>query len=136
VSYLYLPEPGRISDTAVTWHLNFHTAVWTCMISLSVGSISDIPGLAGHHQHIAERKLQNYWVFGLFPSSGILETRKHDISETGSPSVLSWGGKITYEYQAEHKASFEEKMKNYVGTFHMCRCQAANTQFVSMETRQ
>jgi hypothetical protein len=23
-----------------------------------------------------------------------------------------------------------------VGTFHMCRCQAANTQFVSMETRQ
>jgi hypothetical protein len=25
---------------------------------------------------------QNYWVFGLFPSSGILETRKHDISAT------------------------------------------------------
>jgi hypothetical protein len=23
-----------------------------------------------------------------------------------------------------------------VGTFHMCLCQAANTQFVSMETRQ
>jgi hypothetical protein len=29
---------------------------------------------------------QNYWVFGLFPSSGILETRKHDVSETGSDS--------------------------------------------------
>jgi hypothetical protein len=27
---------------------------------------------------------QNYWIFGLFPSSGILETRKHDVSETGS----------------------------------------------------
>jgi hypothetical protein len=27
---------------------------------------------------------QNYWVFGLFPSSGILDTRKHDVSETGS----------------------------------------------------
>jgi hypothetical protein len=26
---------------------------------------------------------QNYWVFGLFASSGILETRKHDVSETG-----------------------------------------------------
>jgi hypothetical protein len=25
---------------------------------------------------------QNYWVFGLFSSAGILETRKHDISET------------------------------------------------------
>jgi hypothetical protein len=32
--------------------------------------------------------LQNYWVYGLFPSSGILETRKHDVSETGSLSVL------------------------------------------------
>jgi hypothetical protein len=32
--------------------------------------------------------IQNYWVFGLYPSSGILETRKHDVSETGSVSVL------------------------------------------------
>jgi hypothetical protein len=24
---------------------------------------------------------QNYWVFGLFPAYGILETRKHDILE-------------------------------------------------------
>jgi hypothetical protein len=32
---------------------------------------------------------QNYWVFRLFPSSGILETRKHDISETGSVSEIS-----------------------------------------------
>jgi hypothetical protein len=30
---------------------------------------------------------QNYWVFGFFPSSGILETREHDVSETGSVSV-------------------------------------------------
>jgi hypothetical protein len=30
-----------------------------------------------------EYNTQNYWVFGLFPSSGILETRKHDVSETG-----------------------------------------------------
>jgi hypothetical protein len=32
--------------------------------------------------------IQNCWVFGLFPSSGILETRKHDVSETSSVSVL------------------------------------------------
>jgi hypothetical protein len=31
---------------------------------------------------------QNYWGFGLCPSSGILETRKHNVSETGSVSVL------------------------------------------------
>jgi hypothetical protein len=29
---------------------------------------------------------QNYWVFGLCPSSGIVGTRKHDVSETGSVS--------------------------------------------------
>jgi hypothetical protein len=26
--------------------------------------------------------------FGIFPSSGIVENRKHDVSETGSVSVL------------------------------------------------
>jgi hypothetical protein len=26
---------------------------------------------------------QNYWGFGLFPSSGILKNRTHDVSETG-----------------------------------------------------
>jgi hypothetical protein len=31
---------------------------------------------------------QNYWGFGLFPLSGILRNRKHDVSETGSVSVF------------------------------------------------
>jgi hypothetical protein len=31
---------------------------------------------------------QDYWVFWTLPSSGILETRKHDVLETGSVSVL------------------------------------------------
>jgi hypothetical protein len=31
---------------------------------------------------------QNYWIFVLCPSSGILVTRKHDVSETGSVSAL------------------------------------------------
>jgi hypothetical protein len=33
---------------------------------------------------------QNYCFFGLFPSSGILETRKHDASEIGCfrPQVM------------------------------------------------
>jgi hypothetical protein len=32
---------------------------------------------------------QNYWVSGLCPSSGILNTIKHDVSEIVSVSVLS-----------------------------------------------
>jgi hypothetical protein len=36
-------------------------------------------------------KTQNHWVFGLCPSSGILETREHNVSETESVSVLRCG---------------------------------------------
>jgi hypothetical protein len=36
---------------------------------------------------------QNYWVSWTFPSSSILESRKHDVSETGSVSVLRWKGR-------------------------------------------
>jgi hypothetical protein len=32
---------------------------------------------------------QNHWVFGIFPSCGILKNRKHDVSETGSASEMS-----------------------------------------------
>jgi hypothetical protein len=31
---------------------------------------------------------QNYWIYGLSPLSGILEIRKHNVSETGCVSVL------------------------------------------------
>jgi hypothetical protein len=36
---------------------------------------------------------QNYWVFGVCPSPGILKTRKRNVSETGSISMLRRGGK-------------------------------------------
>jgi hypothetical protein len=40
--------------------------------------------------------IQNYWVFGLCPSFGILKTREHNFSETWSLSILRWeGGGIT-----------------------------------------
>jgi hypothetical protein len=42
---------------------------------------------------ISSKNCQNYRVFGLCPCSGILETRKHNVSETGYVSVLRWGGK-------------------------------------------
>jgi hypothetical protein len=44
-----------------------------------------------HNQSIA----QNYWVFGLRPSSGILETTEHNISETRSASVLRLEGETS-----------------------------------------
>jgi hypothetical protein len=34
---------------------------------------------------------QNYWVFGPFPLSGILGTRKHGVSETGCFHPQVWG---------------------------------------------
>jgi hypothetical protein len=37
---------------------------------------------------IAYSERHNYWVSGLFPSSGILGNRGHDVSETGSVSVF------------------------------------------------
>jgi hypothetical protein len=39
---------------------------------------------------------QNYWVFAIFASSGILGTRKHNVSETGSVSVLRCVGGKTH----------------------------------------
>jgi hypothetical protein len=41
---------------------------------------------------------QTYWVFGLFPSSGILGTRKHDVTESGCVSVLRYGGRKTLSW--------------------------------------
>jgi hypothetical protein len=35
---------------------------------------------------------RDYWVIGICPSSGILKnTKEHNVSETGSVSVLGWG---------------------------------------------
>jgi hypothetical protein len=39
---------------------------------------------------------QNYWVFGLLPSSGILENRKQDVSEIGYFRPQVNGGEDTY----------------------------------------
>jgi hypothetical protein len=50
-----------------------------------------------------EYNTQDYWVFGLCPSSGILDTRKHDVSETGSVPVLRWRrGEDTYSVGPLH----------------------------------
>jgi hypothetical protein len=45
---------------------------------------------------------QNYWVSGLCPPSGILNTRKRDVSQTGSVSVLRGGEGDTYSVGSEY----------------------------------
>jgi hypothetical protein len=40
--------------------------------------------------------VQNYWGSGLCPSSGIIKTRKHNILETGSDSILRRREEDTY----------------------------------------
>jgi hypothetical protein len=48
---------------------------------------------------------QDYWVFGLCPPSGILEdTEEHNLSETGSVSILSWGVGVTYSVGSVRKS--------------------------------
>jgi hypothetical protein len=42
----------------------------------------------GSDDGVLHFELQNYWVFLLCPTSGILEIRKHSVSETGSVSFL------------------------------------------------
>jgi hypothetical protein len=42
--------------------------------------------------------LRSTGVFGLWPSSSILEIRKHTVSETGSVSVLRWGRKTPAQW--------------------------------------
>jgi hypothetical protein len=39
--------------------------------------------------------MKNYWVFGLYPLSGILKSKEHNISETGSVSILRCRGTPT-----------------------------------------
>jgi hypothetical protein len=73
------------------WEVNTET-------ELMYGGGGCRPGLSGSalrsegsYEH--STKTQNDYVFGLFPSSGIIETRKHDVSETGSVSALRCGGR-------------------------------------------
>jgi hypothetical protein len=64
------------------------------------------------------RLTDNYYyrftVFFTFPSSGILETRKHDVSETGSLSVLRWEGEKTPTQLGPLERA---NLKHWVGVF-------------------
>jgi hypothetical protein len=53
------------------------------------GQISEACSTGHFEKNSVEQSIgQNCWVSGLFPPPGVLENRKHDVSETGFVSVL------------------------------------------------
>jgi hypothetical protein len=56
--------------------------------------LAGVPVLFYNSKYIRTNGItQNYWIFGLYPSSGILQTRKHNVSGNGSVFVLRWRGR-------------------------------------------
>jgi hypothetical protein len=50
---------------------------------------------------------QNYWVFGLFPSAGILETRKHDFRKLDLFLPSGEGGKTSTQLGPLERANLQ-----------------------------
>jgi hypothetical protein len=55
-------------------------------------------------RHKWENNTESYWVFGLFPSSVILETMKYDVSETG-PIYRQLRGNTPTHFRALERAN-------------------------------
>jgi hypothetical protein len=68
-------------------YVSYGTVLFLENTSMALRQNSEFTSLnfRGERNYVMER---NYWGFGLFPSFGILENRKHDVSESGSVSVL------------------------------------------------
>jgi hypothetical protein len=71
---------------------------------------------------LEEPSTQSYWIYGLCPSSGILNTRKQNVLETGSVSVFTRG-----EGDTSYIGSFREKAN-------LIRSQGPNRLGVSLPT--
>jgi hypothetical protein len=95
-----------------SWIDNINNKKWTLYIYIYIYSMwqwwvdtsdSGSSSVAGSWVHSNARtsyrvltmlyNTQNHWVFGFYPSSGIPKTRKHNVSETASVSILRWGGR-------------------------------------------
>jgi hypothetical protein len=75
------------------------TSLWSLVARIPPSALLSCPirvaisFLAGRQHFFKHFWLQNYCVFGLSPSSGILGTRKQDISETGCFHPQMWVGR-------------------------------------------
>jgi hypothetical protein len=95
-----LSTSHKYAPPAVSHELNVpgHMLIWTLRLVSACGTRAQ--NLSAHFSYflyIIDESFevrqvlitQDYWVlFWTFPSSGILDIRKHDVSETGSVSVL------------------------------------------------
>jgi hypothetical protein len=61
-------------------------------------------------------KTQNYLVFGLCSLSGILETRRHNVSETGYVSVLRLGRKTPTLLGPLKRANLKHWTRHYMSS--------------------
>jgi hypothetical protein len=66
-----------------------HVSV-NCDAPTTVNIASILEGAGSGHGVDAKQSqhAQNHWVYGIRPASGILNTRKHNVSEAGSVSLL------------------------------------------------
>jgi hypothetical protein len=56
---------------------------------------------------------QNSWVFGRLPSSGTIENRKHNVSETGSVSIFRRGVKTPTRFGPLERADLNHVEDTY-----------------------
>jgi hypothetical protein len=70
-----LGDQGLNGRMTIEWNLNKYNVEW-----IQLAHDEDQCG--------ALMYTQDYWVFRLCPSSAILKTREHNVSENGSVSVL------------------------------------------------
>jgi hypothetical protein len=83
---------GSVQAPGSKWKRFYSKAVWEVAVrpiaTASVWKQVRLPPPCGFYRVLTMvYNTQNYWLFGLFPSSSILENRKHDASETASVSV-------------------------------------------------
>jgi hypothetical protein len=89
----------KLSD----WQLlNKDSAQWSYQPIMDNSQIPDTNKIRGILTMVFNT--QNYWVSELCPTSRILNTRKNNVSETGSVSVLRWGDGDTYSVGSLRKS--------------------------------
>jgi hypothetical protein len=82
ITHHHIAEDSNLGDDYIAFIMKYNKS---CRVLVPVTLTFLLCDLCIMKQNIYT---QNYWVFGLSPSSGILGTRKHDVSETGCVSVL------------------------------------------------
>jgi hypothetical protein len=131
VTFSFQDTQHRQMAQAIKW--SYHSS-----LVIAIGIPSDLHTFS--RQRAVRRKAfsrtcfntQNYWVFGLCPSSGILETRKHNVSRTGYVSVLRWEGEDPYSVGSRRVI---EVSYNRLTIYRLTQLQLWNIQFALLKSQ-